>query len=148
MGGLGLYFVLKNSTVSSSAYLPCFAYNMCNISTFSKTFTISMFDISMLIASIFLIAGTCAMSYAKARGEIVGVSTVRGLMQRQERIVLLGLFMVLFPFIKVICDNNDWNSDYMLAGLLVLMTVLVNFSAIVRMVDVFSKIKKIENNNN
>ena len=148
MGGLGLYFIVKSNTVSSvyNAYNSC-AYNSCNTSILSKTFTASAFDVAMLITSILLIAGTSAMSYAKARGEIAGVSTKRGFMQRQERVITLGLVLILFPFMKVVCDNNDWNADYLLAGILVLMTVLVNLSAIIRTVDVFSKIKKMENNN-
>ena len=151
MGGFGLYFILKNSTTaatSSFKYGTCFVSGSCSTSVLSQTFTISMFEVSMLIASILLIMGTCAMSYAKARGEALGISTKRGLMQRPERVVSLGLFMVLFPFMKIICDNNSLNADYILAGMLVLMTVLVNFSAIVRIIDVFRKIKKMESNSN
>jgi len=139
IGGFGLYFIFKNSAVLSSC-------GECSTTFLSKTFTISAFDVSMLIASILLIMGTCVMSYAKARGEVLGISTKRGLMQRPERVVSLGLFMVLFPFIEVICTNNAFNADYILAGLLVVMTVLVNFSAIVRTIDVFRKIKKMETN--
>ena len=154
IGGLGLYFVMNGSAAKSSAVsswgVPCgipawSIANSCDISVWSRTFTISTFEIIMLIATILLIAGTCAMSYAKARGEVAGVSTKRGLMQRPERVVSLGLIMIIFPFIKIICDNNSWNADYILAGVLILMTVLVNFSAIVRMIDVFRKIKKMEN---
>ena len=152
IGGFGLYFILKNSAAASYSpfsplgYGSCYMYSSsCDTSILSKTFTISAFDISMLIASILLIMGTCVMSYAKARGEVLGISTKRGLMQRPERVVSLGLFMVMFPFIQVVCNNNAWNADYILAGVLVIMTVLVNFSAIVRTVDVFRKIKKMEN---
>ncbi len=124
--GLGLYFIGKNFKMGGGG------------------FTVSPLDFAMLIVSILLVLGTEVMSYAKARGEAMGFSTKRGLMQRPERVAFLGAVMVLFPFFRIIAIRNGYHPEIALIAGLLLMTVLVNYSAIVRIVDLFRTIKKLE----
>jgi hypothetical protein len=84
------------------------------------------------------------MSYVKARGEAAGVSTKSGLMQRPERIMMLSLYSVIDPFIRIILSSYDINQDYCLILLLIIMAILINFSALVRMIDIFRLIRNSE----
>lgn len=124
--GIAIYFLSKNFSVSDSH------------------FVLSMTDYSSIIIIMALMLGTAAMSYVKARGEAIGVSTKSGLMQRPERILMLSLYSVLDPFIRIILGNYGINQDYCLILLLIIMAILINFSAIVRMADIFRLIRKSE----
>ncbi|MCP4133433.1 MAG: CDP-alcohol phosphatidyltransferase family protein [bacterium] len=106
--------------------------------------TITTIDFLMLIVSMLTLVGTEVMSYIKARGEAMGFTTKRGLMQRPERVALLALFTVLHPFFKIIADEYQWPSDISLIGVMILMAVLINFSAIVRLISIFRDIKRTE----
>ncbi len=122
--GIGLYFVGRNFSLGGGS------------------FTVSELDFGMLLVVVLLVLGTEVMSYAKARGEAMGFTTKRGLMQRPERVAFLGAFMVLYPFFRIIAERKGLHPDIALIGAVILMTLLVNYSAIVRIVDLFKKIKK------
>lgn len=107
-------------------------------------FILSVTDYSSIIIIMALMLGTAAMSYVKARGEATGFTTKSGLMQRPERIMMLSLYSVLDPFIRIILGNYDINQDYCLIFLLIIMAILINFSAVVRMVDIFRLIRNSE----
>ncbi len=124
--GLGIFFMHKNGSFADGI------------------FTISLSDYIGLITIMTILLGTAAMSYVKARGEAVGASTKRGLMQRPERIMLLSVFTVLNPFFAVILNNYGFNPDSILLGFLILMSLLVNISAVIRMADLFNTIKRSE----
>lgn len=124
--GLGIFFMHKNGSFADGV------------------FTISAADYSGIVTIMTILLGTAAMSYVKARGEAVGASTKRGLMQRPERIMLLSVFTVLNPFFAIILGNYGFNPDSILLGILILMSLLINISAIIRMADLFNIIKKME----
>lgn len=107
-------------------------------------FILSVTDYSSIIIIMALMIGTAAMSYVKARGEAAGVTTKSGLMQRPERIMMLSLYSVLDPFIRIILGTYNINQDYCLIFLLIIMAILINFSAVVRMVDIFRLIRNSE----
>ncbi len=98
----------------------------------------------MLLVAMFLIVGSKVMSYAKAKGEAMGFNTKRGLMQRPERVMFLGFIGVTYPFYEIIAERNQFHPDSVLIGGVILMTILVNYSAIVRIVVLFRKIKQSE----
>ncbi len=125
--GLGIYFLSKSFSPEQSA------------------FTISMPDYMSIIIIMTIMLGTASMSYVKARGEVVGAHTKRGLMQRPERIMMIGFYSVLDPFVRIILSNYGINTDAGLIIILIIMTVLINISAIVRMTDLFSIINKMKN---
>jgi len=104
-------------------------------------------DFVMVIVTMMTIAGTGAMSYVKAKGEAMGFNTKRGLMQRPERIATLSVFSCFHPFFKVVADNYGVHPDISLIFVIILMAVLVNFSALVRVVSIFKDIKESEISN-
>ncbi len=103
--------------------------------------TISAIDLLVPIIVMFLILGTASMSYIKARGEAVGAGTKKGLMQRPERVMILSIYSVFDPFIRIILQRYSINEDYAIIGLLALMTVLVNSSALSRLRDIFKTLQ-------
>jgi|SRR5690606_19144389 len=68
------------------------------------------------------------VSYTRARAEALGLDCKVGLMQRPERVVLIGGASMLF--------GGAWNGA-VLTGVLLLMAVLTNFTAIQRIVWVY-----------
>jgi len=124
--GIGVYFLSKGFS----------AHNL--------NFILSLTDYSTIIIIMFLILGTAAMSYVKARGEATGIKTKAGLMQRPERIIMLSIYSVLDPLFRIILGRYELNQDYCLIFLLIIMAILINFSAVVRMVDIFRLIRNTE----
>ncbi len=124
--GIAIYFLSKNFTADGS------------------NFILSAPDYASIILIMALMMGTSAMSYVKARGEAVGVTTKSGLMQRPERIMMLALYSVLDPLIRIILGRYGINQDYCLILLLIIMAILINISALVRMIDIFRLIRNSE----
>ena len=124
--GIGIYFLSKN-------FIPG-----------SGSFTITMFDYINILIILAILLGSASMSYVKARGEAVGVTTKSGLMQRPERITMLSIYCVLDPFIRIILGNYGINKEYGLLLILAIMAVLINFSAVMRMIDIFRTLKSSE----
>jgi phosphatidylglycerophosphate synthase len=125
--GIALYFLSKNFSAATG------------------NFSLTASDYLGVIVMMTLLLGTATMSYVKARGDVVGASTKRGLMQRPERIMMLTIFSVIDPFIRIILKKYELNQDAGLISILIIMSVLINFSAITRMVSLFRIIKDKEN---
>lgn len=123
--GIALYFLSKDISPSGS-------------------FTISLSDYIGVIIVMTLILGASAMSYVKARGDVAGASTKRGLMQRPERVMMLSAYCVLDPFFRIILQRYDLNPDLSLLAIIAFMSALVNISAVSRMVTLFKIIKGME----
>jgi CDP-diacylglycerol--glycerol-3-phosphate 3-phosphatidyltransferase len=115
-----------------------------NISMDAASFTISTFDYIAILTIMTLLLGTASMSYVKARGEVSGAVTKRGLMQRTERILILSIYSVLDPYLRIIISEYKLNPDIVLIATLIIMSILINFSALVRMIDLFRIIKRSE----
>jgi len=122
--GIALYFLSKNFSADTA------------------TFTITTFDFIGIVTILTVLLGTASMSYVKARGEAVGATTKRGLMQRTERVLMLSICSVLDPFLRIILAEYKLHTDIALIAVLIIMSVLINFSAIVRMIDLFNIIKR------
>ncbi|MDY6933826.1 MAG: CDP-alcohol phosphatidyltransferase family protein [Spirochaetota bacterium] len=102
-------------------------------------------DFCMLTVSLFALLGSELVSYAKARGEAIGVTTERGIMQRPERVASLSIVSVIYPFLKIVLSNYGIRAEYPMMIIIFLMAVLTNYTAIVRIVEIFKKIKNLEN---
>lgn len=99
-------------------------------------------NLFMLIVTILSIIGTEITSYAKARGEINGINIKIGLMQRTERFVLLWVVSIFHPFIMILLNRYGITEEYPIIIALLLMAVLTNYTAIVRIIYVFKEIRK------
>jgi phosphatidylglycerophosphate synthase len=122
--GIALYFLSKNISMDAAA------------------FTITTYYYIGIVAVMTVLLGTASMSYVKARGEAAGAVTKRGLMQRTERILILSICTVLDPFLRIILAEYKLNADIVLIIILIVMSILINFSALVRMIDLFNIIKR------
>ena len=74
------------------------------------------------------LAGSLMVSYTRARAESLGLDCKVGLMQRPERVVLIGASALLF--------GGAWNG-MVLTGVLLVMAVLTNFTTVQRIVWVY-----------
>jgi CDP-diacylglycerol---glycerol-3-phosphate 3-phosphatidyltransferase len=99
----------------------------------------NLFILFMVILSI---VGIQITSYAKARAELNGVVARLGLMQRTERYVLLGAASVFHPFIMILLNRNGIITEYPMIVALILMAVLTNYTAIIRITYSFNQIRR------
>lgn len=85
-------------------------------------------DVGMIYAIVVALAGSMMVSYTRSRAEALGLDCNVGFMQRAERVVLLGLGSVLFGLM--------WGGA-VISGIIVLMAITTNITAIQRMVWVY-----------
>lgn len=104
-------------------------------------------NLLLLAAAILALVGSEIVSYAKARGESVGVSTKRGLMQRTERGFIIGLVSVFYPFLEIVLLRYHINPEVVWLVTLILMAVLTNYTAAVRIVVIFNDLRRLKNQN-
>ncbi len=110
------------------------AFMDSTLDRFAETFTfcgVALFFVNWplaLLASVLALGGSMLVSYARARGEALGVSCKEGLMQRAERLVLLALASLfdgavtgaagwapgtlLFGVVGVIAVGSLWTAAY------------------------------------
>lgn len=74
-------------------------------------------DSWVLLAVLVTLVGSHLVPYVRARGEGLGVDVKVGLMQRPERLVLLGVTIAFSPIIEVIMVPNDPRPIHRLAVL-------------------------------
>src|SRR5262245_38184158 len=79
-------------------------------------------DTLAVIVSALAMAGSFMVSYCRARAEGLGLDCEVGLLQRPERIVILGLGLML----------TEYTSPIVLIAVLVVLAVLTNFTTIQR----------------
>ncbi|MFN2601930.1 MAG: CDP-alcohol phosphatidyltransferase family protein [Gemmatimonadaceae bacterium] len=91
------------------------------------------------LATAAALSGSLLVSYTRARGEAVGVSTTSGVMQRAERLVLLGLGAILDP---VITSRAGWNPGALLALIVSLIAVGSWGTAVYRTAAIGSALRK------
>ncbi len=85
-------------------------------------------DVGMIYTVALALAGSLMVSYTRARAEGLGLDCKVGLMQRPERIVLIGLAALLF--------GTMWQG-LVLKLVLIAMAVLTNLTAVQRIVWVY-----------
>ena len=98
-------------------------------------------DLFMLLVSLLTLVGSELISYAKARGEAIGITTNSGIMQRPERVALLSFVSVLHPLFMLILLKYNITTEYPIIVVMVLMSIMTNFTAINRIVTIFKKIR-------
>lgn len=84
---------------------------------------------------ILAMVGSLMVSYTRARAEALGVECKVGMMQRPERVVLLGLGGLLIPLVGAI--QAEWRYTPLLL-VLVLIAVLANITALERIHSVYT----------
>jgi CDP-diacylglycerol--glycerol-3-phosphate 3-phosphatidyltransferase len=85
--------------------------------------------IAVLVASL----GSVMVSYARARGESLGVTNLNiGMMQRPERLFYLGMSMILSPVVEGIFGHGPLPQHALVVAGLLLLAVSTNLTAIRR----------------
>jgi CDP-diacylglycerol--glycerol-3-phosphate 3-phosphatidyltransferase len=93
-----------------------------------NTYRGDMEDVVMVYVVMLALGGSLIVSYTRAKAESLGVDCSVGLMQRAERIVLLGLGSLIFGL--------AWNG-LVLDVIIIIVAVLTNATAIHRIVWVY-----------
>ncbi len=83
------------------------------------------------VAIVVALGGSLLVSYTRARGESLGVLCKVGLMQRAERMILLGLGSILDPSI---CARIGWQPGMLVAGVVALIAVGTVWTSVYRTV--------------
>ncbi len=96
----------------------------------------------LILLSILAMTGSQIVSYAKARGEAVGFTTNKGIMQRAERIAVLVFFSVFYPFFKLLLVNNGMDEHWPLIFAVAVLAVFTNYTAIARIIFLFRDIRR------
>jgi CDP-diacylglycerol--glycerol-3-phosphate 3-phosphatidyltransferase len=89
------------------------------------------------------LAGSLMVSYTRARAEGLGATCRVGMMQRPERIVLLGLGAIFSSVLYMLRGILGVNAGPYLMGLvLILIAILANHTAFSRMIHVMRELNK------
>lgn len=91
-------------------------------------YEMTLLSIGMIYLITLAMAGSLMISYTRAKAETLGLKCSVGLMQRAERVVLLGLGSLLFGL--------SWDG-LVISGVIVLFAVLTNATAIHRIIWVY-----------
>jgi phosphatidylglycerophosphate synthase len=93
-------------------------------------------DTWVLAAVLATLIGSMLVSYVRARGEGLGIRIRSGMMQRPERIAVLGGTLTLAPVLAAFTERGDASPIYALtvAGL-VFLAVTTNLTALRRLLD-------------
>jgi phosphatidylglycerophosphate synthase len=83
------------------------------------------------VAVVVALGGSLLVSYTRARGESLGVLCKVGLMQRAERMILLGLGSILDPGL---CAWRAWSPGTLVAGVVALIAVGTVWTSVYRTV--------------
>lgn len=93
-------------------------------------YEMSLLSIGMIYMIALAMAGSLMISYTRAKAETLGLDCSVGLMQRAERVVLLGLGSLVFGL--------SWDG-LVISGVIVVFAVLTNATAIRRIIWVHSQ---------
>jgi phosphatidylglycerophosphate synthase/putative flippase GtrA len=93
----------------------------------------------VLAVALVALVGSLLVSYVRARGEGLGASVKVGLMQRPERVVLLGLSMALGPVIAWVTGSPTAGVQ-MVTGALLLLAVATQVTAARRFAHLVRKL--------
>lgn len=96
-----------------------------------------------MVAAFVALIMSFTTSYARARGEALGVSGSEGLMQRADRLVILSLALALSPYFGHQAEGFVAHPSYAVtAAALWLLAVLSTFTAVSRIVWIMNKLNK------
>ena len=82
-------------------------------------------DVGMIYAVLLAMAGSIMISYTRARAEALDIPCSVGLMQRAERVILIGTAALAF---------GEMNQGVVLKGVIIALAVLTNFTSLQRIV--------------
>jgi CDP-diacylglycerol--glycerol-3-phosphate 3-phosphatidyltransferase len=89
------------------------------------------------------LAGSLMVSYTRARAEGLGVTCRVGMMQRPERIVLLGLGAIFSSVLYMLRGTLGVDAGpYLMGFVLILIAILANYTSFSRMIHVMRELKK------
>ncbi len=97
---------------------------------------------SLLI--LLILFGSLMVSYTRARAEGLGERCLVGAFQRGERVILLGIAGILNPFINLFGSlaGASWTQDLALVGVLIILAVGTNLTAMWRFLHVLNNLRK------
>ena len=109
----------------------CYFYRQDNATPF----------ISLLI--LLILFGSLMVSYTRARAEGLGVRCLVGMLQRGERIILIGLTGVFNPLVNQLLGNpsSRWLQDILLISILLLLAIGANLTALWRFMHVLNRLR-------
>ena len=93
-------------------------------------YEMSLLNIGMIYLIALAMAGSLMISYTRAKAETLGLDCSVGLMQRAERVVLLGVGSLIFGL--------SWDG-LVISGVIVIFAVLTNYTAVRRIVWVYKR---------
>ncbi len=93
-------------------------------------YEMSLLNIGMIYLIALAMAGSLMISYTRAKAETLGLDCSIGLMQRAERVVLLGLGSLIFGL--------SWDG-LVISGVIVIFAVLTNYTAVRRILWVYKQ---------
>ncbi len=97
----------------------------------------------VLLPVLAALIGSFLISYVRARGEGLGVDVKMGLMQRPERMVILGVTAALSPVIEALIEPNNPRPIHRLAVAgVVVLAVFTQFTALQRLLHVVRALSK------
>jgi len=90
------------------------------------------------------IIGSMMVSYARARGESVGVLCQEGAMQRPERIVYLGVGSIFSPVLWKFFSLfiPALRQDFLLVAAIVMIGIMTNLTALHRTLWIYRELDK------
>ncbi len=95
------------------------------------------------------LVGSLMVSYTRARAEGLGVACLVGMMQRPERVVLLGVGAIFSSILHMLRGSLGADLGPYLMGLVLgLIAILANYTALSRMVHVMRELKEGEQEDN
>jgi CDP-diacylglycerol---glycerol-3-phosphate 3-phosphatidyltransferase len=98
--------------------------------------------ISLII--LLILFGSLMVSYTRARAEGLGVRCLVGMLQRGERIILIGLTGVFNPMVNQLLGNpsSRWFQDILLISTLLLLAIGTNLTALWRFMHVLNCLRR------
>ena len=93
-------------------------------------YEMSLLNIGMIYLIALAMAGSLMISYMRAKAETLGLDCSVGLMQRAERVVLLGVGSLIFGL--------SWDG-LVISGVIVIFAVLTNYTAVRRILWVYKQ---------
>jgi phosphatidylglycerophosphate synthase len=96
-----------------------------------------------LVPALAAIFGTSMVPYVRAKAESFGIAMKDGLMQRPERVLTLGLAVILSPWIEALHPVAAAHSPQRLAAIsLVMLAITSNMTAVGRIVRLLAALRR------
>ncbi|MDY0041969.1 MAG: CDP-alcohol phosphatidyltransferase family protein [Desulforhabdus sp.] len=91
-----------------------------------------------------ILFGSLMVSYTRARAESLGVRCLVGLVQRGERIILIGLAGIFNPLVNQLLGypSSRWLQDILLISILLLLAIGTNITALKRFIHVLNSLRR------